>query len=89
MDGIKCTVSGWGRLGFTEETMPEILQVAEVSFITHETCSSMYSHSEIKPGMNCAGESEGGKDACGVSIPSLLTSSEFEVRILFKRKAYK
>jgi len=27
-------------------------------------------YSDFKPGMNCAGESEGGKDACAVSIPS-------------------
>jgi hypothetical protein len=77
-------VSGWGLLGDTKETMPQILQVVEVPFITYDNCRNIYS--DIKHGMICAGESEGGKDACQISIPSLLTSSEFEVRILFKGK---
>ena len=74
-DGIKCTVSGWGHLGDTKETKPQILQVVEVPFINYDSCRSIYSN--IEHGMVCAGESEGGKDACKVSIPSLLTSSEF------------
>jgi hypothetical protein len=65
-------VSGWGRLEDTEQNMPQILQVVVVPFITYNTCSSIYR--SIKPGMICAGERNGGKDACEVSIPSLLTS---------------
>jgi len=74
-DGIQSTVSGWGRLGDTKEAMSQILQVAGVSFITYDTWRSI--NSELEPRMNCAGERKGGKDACKVSIPSLLTSSEF------------
>jgi hypothetical protein len=65
-------MSGWGRLEGTEQNMPQILQVVVVPLITYDTCSSMYSY--IDPGMICAGESNGGKDACVVSMPSLLTS---------------
>jgi len=75
-DGIKCTVSGWGHLGDPKKTMPQILQVVEVPFITYDNCRSIYSkiYSEIEPGMNCAGDCKGGKGACIVSIPSLLKS---------------
>ena len=74
-DGIQCTVSGWGRLGDTKEAMSQILQVAGVSFITYDSCRSI--NSEFEPRMNCAGERKGGNDACKVSIPSSLMSSEF------------
>jgi len=52
--------------------MPQILKLVVVPFITYDTCRSKYSN--IEPGMNCAGEQTDGKDACVVSIPSLLTS---------------
>jgi len=71
-DGIKCTVSGWGYLGDPKETTPQNLQVVMVSFTTYDTCRSKYS--DIEPGMNCAGDTKGGKGAYVVSIPSLLTS---------------
>jgi hypothetical protein len=74
-DGIKFTVSGWGLLGDTKKTTPQILGVVEVPFITYDNCRSIYSN--IEHGMVCAGESEGGKVAYQVRIPSLLTSSEF------------
>jgi len=68
-------VSGWGRLGETKEAMSQILQVSGVSFITYDTCRSI--NTEFEPRMNCAGERKGEKEACKVSIPSLLTSLEF------------
>jgi hypothetical protein len=52
--------------------MPQILQAVVVPFITYDTCRSI--HSNIKPGMNCAGERKGGKFPWKVSIPSLLMS---------------
>jgi len=61
-DGIRCTVSGWGKLGDSQEGMPQILQVVDVFFVTYDTCRSI--NSDIEPGMNCAGERKGGKDAC-------------------------
>jgi hypothetical protein len=73
-DGLICTVSGWGLLGAAEQTMPQILQVVVVPFITYDTCRYIYrnyTEGSIEPGMNCAGYLQGGKDACGVSTASL------------------
>jgi corin len=71
-------VSGWGSLGDAEDTMPEILQVVKVPFITYDTCRHKYNYTEksIEPGMICAGYPDGGKDACGVSTLFLFTSQE-------------
>jgi hypothetical protein len=71
-DDIKCTVSGWGLMGNSKQAMPQILQFVSVSFITYDTCRHRYSF--IEPGMNCAGESMGGKGVCKVSISFLLLS---------------
>jgi len=69
-DGAACTVSGWGLLQYTGGTMPQVLQVVRVPFISRDTCHYIYrnyTEGSIEPGMNCAGYIEGGKDACGVS----------------------
>ena len=74
-DGVMCTVSGWGLLREEEKTLPQILQVVTVPFITYDTCSSKYyTDGRIKPGMNCASYPQSGKDALPVSIPSFFTS---------------
>ncbi|GFG36636.1 hypothetical protein Cfor_04119, partial [Coptotermes formosanus] len=67
-DRLICTVSGWGSLGDSDGTMPQILQVVMVPFITYDPCRDIYSNyteGSIEPGMNCAGFLQGGKDACG------------------------
>jgi len=73
-DSVKCTVSGWGYVRNQAETLSQILQVVDVTFIPYDTCRSIRGYSNIKPGMICAGDSKGGKDACTVSIHPLLTS---------------
>jgi hypothetical protein len=76
-DGAKCTVSGWGRLAEEEKTMPQILQVAVVHFMTYEKCRSKYRNYKggtIKPGMICAEDVEGEQCSCNVSTASLFTS---------------
>ena len=75
-EGLVCTVSGWGRLEEAQPIKPQILQVVVMPFITYDTCRYIfrnYTDGSIEPGMNCAGYLQGGKDACGVSIASLLT----------------
>jgi coagulation factor 12 (Hageman factor) len=79
-DGLVCTVSGWGLLGDEEDTMPQILQVVIVPFITYDTCRIIYkdyTEGSIEPGMNCAGFLEGGKDACGVNTAFFFTLLAF------------
>ena len=76
-DGMVCTVSGWGFLEEDEKTLPQILQVVVLPFITYDTCRHIYENytkASVEPGMNCAGYLEGGKDACGVSIAHLFTA---------------
>ncbi|KAJ9586350.1 hypothetical protein L9F63_020005 [Diploptera punctata] len=65
-EGTECTTSGWGKTD--NDTLPSILQVVKVPFISHNTCQEIYTDKNddsILPGMVCAGYPEGGKDACG------------------------
>jgi len=77
-DKVRCTVSGWGRLGGDDKTFPQKLQVAYVYLIPYEKCRNKRWDNiplSIQPGMICA-ESIG-KDretgACKVSTLSFFT----------------
>ncbi|XP_073978745.1 venom protease-like isoform X3 [Rhodnius prolixus] len=67
----KATVTGWGRLDFAGDVSVK-LQEAEVTLVNGTECRRLYSQdvgSKIPNGINvqsmiCAGEREGGKDAC-------------------------
>ncbi|MEM7802386.1 MAG: serine protease, partial [Chloroflexota bacterium] len=56
------TVTGWGQLVLNGEN-PSILQEVQVPIVPNQTCNIAYGGS-ITASMICAGEEEGGKDAC-------------------------
>jgi hypothetical protein len=76
-DGVKCTVSGWGKLGLQEKPLPQILQVAVVHLMNYEECRSKYrdyTGGSIEPGMICVDNFQGEQGACEVSTASLFKS---------------
>lgn len=65
-DELKCTVSGWGMNEKNEK--PRELQSVEVFTVNSKTCQKNYNTTRVKfrisESMLCAGNEEGGKDAC-------------------------
>ncbi|OXA39311.1 Trypsin-4 [Folsomia candida] len=53
-------VTGWGG------SLPSQLQVVEVPMVSEADCKAAYGQSAITNTMQCAGYSQGGKDACQV-----------------------
>ena len=70
-DKVRCTVSGWGRLGGDDKPLPTKLQIAYVYSIPYEECRSKYGN--IQPGMICAESIDGKTGACEVSTLSFFT----------------
>lgn len=62
MDGINCTVNGWGTTSYSGEPTVTLLSV-DVNIINILSCNTSY-HGELTAGMMCAGVTGGGKDAC-------------------------
>lgn len=64
-------------LNFTQEggtTAAPVLRHVEVEIIEQPTCASAYSWvNTVTDGMVCAGVPDGGRDACQVIIPQLLS----------------
>uniref|UniRef100_A0A2K6UCK5 Transmembrane serine protease 12 n=1 Tax=Saimiri boliviensis boliviensis TaxID=39432 RepID=A0A2K6UCK5_SAIBB len=67
LDGsTKCFISGWGRTK-EEGNATEILQDAQVHYISRETCNSERSYGGIIPNTSfCAGDEDGAFDTCRV-----------------------
>ncbi|CAB0003960.1 unnamed protein product [Nesidiocoris tenuis] len=68
---LKATVVGWGRTEF--DVSSKLLQ-ADITLVNHTECFKLYgTDSSVPKGVNrramlCAGEKEGGKDACKVLV---------------------
>ncbi|KAM9036975.1 mannan-binding lectin serine protease 1 isoform X2 [Sarcophilus harrisii] len=63
-EGTMVLVSGWGKQPLNR--LPEFLMEIEVPIVSREVCQKAYSniHRRVTGDMVCAGEREGGKDAC-------------------------
>jgi len=65
--GISCVVIGWGRLSENGPFSPK-LQEVNVPIVSNEVCQQAFQkdpdHIQISSNMLCAGEPEGGRDAC-------------------------
>ncbi|XP_072474921.1 mannan-binding lectin serine protease 1 isoform X3 [Notamacropus eugenii] len=63
--GTMVLVSGWGKQ--IRNRIPESLMEIEVPIVSQEACQEAYAKINLKvtSDMICAGESDGGKDACG------------------------
>ncbi|XP_078003722.1 mannan-binding lectin serine protease 1-like isoform X2 [Phascolarctos cinereus] len=64
-EGTMVLVSGWGKQ--IQNRIPESLMEIEVPIVNHEACQKAYAKINLKvtSDMICAGERDGGKDACG------------------------
>ncbi|NXK75469.1 KLK14 protein, partial [Amazona guildingii] len=63
MDGMKCSVSGWGTTKSPGAKLPENLQCAAIQVFGRDKCTSAYGNA-ITPNMFCAGVPQGGVDSC-------------------------
>ncbi|XP_075412306.1 mannan-binding lectin serine protease 1 isoform X2 [Tenrec ecaudatus] len=63
-EGAMVIVSGWGKQFL--QKFPETLMEIEIPIVDHRTCQKAYAKlkKNVTPDMICAGEKEGGKDAC-------------------------
>ncbi|ELK00795.1 Mannan-binding lectin serine protease 1 [Pteropus alecto] len=63
-EGAVVIVSGWGKQFL--QRFPETLMEIEIPIVDHRTCGEAYAplKKKITRDMICAGEKEGGKDAC-------------------------
>ncbi|XP_004675137.1 PREDICTED: mannan-binding lectin serine protease 1 isoform X2 [Condylura cristata] len=63
-EGAMVIVSGWGKQFL--HRFPEILMEIEIPIVDHRTCQAAYAplKKKVTKDMICAGEKEGGKDAC-------------------------
>ncbi|XP_034489547.1 trypsin alpha-3 [Drosophila innubila] len=59
--GATCLVAGWGRT--EQDSLSNVLLMANVSTIRRQTCGSIYGNGML-PGMLCAGRLQGGTDSC-------------------------
>jgi len=64
--GLKCVVSGWGRIYPLSSINRECLRAAKLPLMEQKTCEQKYvdSSQPIIPEMLCAGYPHGGVDAC-------------------------
>ncbi|XP_006871951.1 PREDICTED: mannan-binding lectin serine protease 1 isoform X1 [Chrysochloris asiatica] len=63
-EGAMVIVSGWGKQFL--QRFPETLMEIEIPIVNHRTCWETYAQlkKKVTEDMICAGEKEGGKDAC-------------------------
>ncbi|XP_055238082.2 mannan-binding lectin serine protease 1 isoform X7 [Gorilla gorilla gorilla] len=63
-EGAMVIVSGWGKQFL--QRFPETLMEIEIPIVDHSTCQKAYAplKKKVTRDMICAGEKEGGKDAC-------------------------
>ncbi|XP_034371287.1 mannan-binding lectin serine protease 1 isoform X2 [Arvicanthis niloticus] len=63
-EGTMVIVSGWGKQFL--QRFPENLMEIEIPIVNHDTCQEAYIplRKKVTKDMICAGEKEGGKDAC-------------------------
>nr|KAF6475152.1 mannan binding lectin serine peptidase 1 [Rousettus aegyptiacus] len=63
-EGAMVIVSGWGKQFL--QRFPETLMEIEIPIVDHRTCQESYAplKKKVTGDMICAGEKEGGKDAC-------------------------
>ncbi|XP_047421264.1 mannan-binding lectin serine protease 1 isoform X2 [Sciurus carolinensis] len=63
-EGTMVIVSGWGKQFL--QKFPETLMEIEIPIVDHHTCQEAYAplKKNVTKDMICAGEKEGGKDAC-------------------------
>ncbi|XP_078390358.1 granzyme A-like [Cetorhinus maximus] len=67
-DGTVCTVAGWGRTKEKSNKPSDNLKEVNVTIINRTTCNSQkyYNYNPVVTvNMLCAGDKNGGKDACG------------------------
>jgi secreted trypsin-like serine protease len=64
--GTVATVTGWGHLGFNDPRVPVNLMQVEIPVVSQETCKQSYRDrgGVIDRRNICAGDKEGGRDAC-------------------------
>ncbi|XP_037924988.1 trypsin-2-like [Hermetia illucens] len=78
--GLITTVSGWGLLAF-EGDLADTLQEVQIPLVDHEVCSREY-RGLVNQDMICAGDDEGGKDACQMDSGGPLTAVNKQIGIV-------
>ncbi|KAM6032530.1 LOW QUALITY PROTEIN: kallikrein-7-like [Theristicus caerulescens] len=63
VEGMRCTVSGWGTTKSPGATLPKDLQCATIETFGRDKCARAYGNA-ITPNMFCAGVPQGGIDSC-------------------------
>lgn len=63
--GINCQTSGWGTTRFNRPEATTVLMAVNITVQPFDRCNANQSYNgSLKPGMLCAGEFAGGRDAC-------------------------
>uniref|UniRef100_A0A8C4UH40 Peptidase S1 domain-containing protein n=1 Tax=Falco tinnunculus TaxID=100819 RepID=A0A8C4UH40_FALTI len=65
MDGMRCSVSGWGTTKSPGAKLPKNLQCAAIQTFGRDKCTRAYGNA-VTPNMFCAGVPQGGIDSCQV-----------------------
>ncbi|XP_054039583.1 transmembrane protease serine 9-like [Rissa tridactyla] len=63
MDGMRCSVSGWGTTKSPGAKLPKNLQCAAIQAFGRDKCTRAYGNA-LTPNMFCAGVPQGGIDSC-------------------------
>ncbi|XP_027660939.1 kallikrein-14-like [Falco biarmicus] len=63
MDGMRCSVSGWGTTKSPGAKLPKNLQCAAIQTFGRDKCTRAYGNA-VTPNMFCAGVPQGGIDSC-------------------------
>ncbi|KGL82641.1 Kallikrein-14, partial [Tinamus guttatus] len=64
MDGMRCSVSGWGTTKSPGAKLPKNLQCAGIVAFGRRKCTRAYGSNTITRNMFCAGVPQGGIDSC-------------------------
>ncbi|KAL1277870.1 hypothetical protein QQF64_024543 [Cirrhinus molitorella] len=62
-EGTQSWITGWGKLNFGDNTIPNTLQEVKIPVVSNTYCKSLYG-SSFTDNMMCAGPTEGGKGLC-------------------------